>query len=71
MKRLGFELAAMVIVVVLAGLSVIATFGSARSGDLVFCQMVDGGVVVGATTDCSDVVVGPLDLVVSGAAASG
>lgn len=58
MRRLRFELAAMALIVVLAGLSVFATFGSARSGDLVFCQMVDGGVVVGVTTDCSDVVEG-------------
>lgn len=54
MRRLGFELAAMALIVVLAALSVVATLGSARSGDLVFCRMVDGGVVVGATTDCSD-----------------
>lgn len=58
MRRLGFELAVMALVVVLASLSVVATLGSARSGDLVFCQMVDGGVVVGATTDCSDVIDG-------------
>lgn len=56
MRRLGFELAAMVLIVVLAGISVVATLGSARSGDLVFCRMVDGGIVVGATTDCSDVI---------------
>ena len=45
MRRLGFELAAMVLIVVLAGISVVATLGSARSGDLVFCRRVDGGSV--------------------------
>jgi len=58
MRRLRFELAAMAFIVLLAGISVFATFGSARSGDLVFCQMVDGGVVIGATTDCSDAIAG-------------
>lgn len=53
-RRLRFELAAMALVVVLALVTVVATFGSARDGDLVFCQLVDGSVVVGATTDCSD-----------------
>lgn len=62
MRRLGFELALMVLVVVLAGLSVVATMGSARSGDLVFCEMVDGGVVIGATTDCSDVIDRPVEV---------
>ena len=52
-RRLRFELLAMALIVTLAGLSVLATFGSARSTDLVFCRMVDGGVVVGVTTDCS------------------
>jgi len=60
MRRLRFELAAMALIVVLASLSVFATFGSARSGDLVFCRMVEGGVVVGATTDCSDAIDGAL-----------
>lgn len=59
MSRLRFELAAMALMVILAGLTVVATFGSARSGDLVFCRMVDGGMVVGATTDCSDVIDDP------------
>lgn len=45
----------MALMVVLAGISVLATFGSARSGHLVFCRMVDGDVVVGVTTDCSEV----------------
>lgn len=58
MRRLRFELAAMAFIVMLAGLSVFATFGSARSGDLVFCRMVGGGVVVGVTTDCSDAIDG-------------
>ncbi|MFT5204073.1 MAG: hypothetical protein ACI9C1_003479 [Candidatus Aldehydirespiratoraceae bacterium] len=54
MRALKFELAAMGLVVMLAGVSVFATFGSARSTDIVFCQLVDGDVVVGVTTDCAD-----------------
>jgi hypothetical protein len=54
MRALKFELAAMVLVVMLAGFSVFATFGSARSTDIVFCQLADGDVVVGVTTDCAD-----------------
>ncbi len=72
MRRLAFELAAMALIVVLAAVSVVATMGSARSGDLVFCRMVDGGVVVGATTDCDGSnfdVTDPLELeIVSGRA---
>ncbi|MEM7140414.1 MAG: hypothetical protein AAF548_05215 [Actinomycetota bacterium] len=44
----------MALVVVLAVTSVLATMGSARGNDLVFCELVNGTVVVGATTDCSD-----------------
>lgn len=54
-RRLRYELTAMALVVVLAALSIVATFGSARDGDLVFCRLVDGSVVVGVTTDCSAV----------------
>ena len=54
MRALKFEVAAMVLVVTLAGFSVFATFGSARSTDIVFCQLADGDVVIGATTDCAE-----------------
>ncbi|MDW3220489.1 MAG: hypothetical protein R8F63_17915 [Acidimicrobiales bacterium] len=52
-RRLRYELSAMAFVVLLAAVSVVATFGSARDGDLVFCRLVDGSVVVGVTTDCA------------------
>ena len=58
LRRLRFELAAMALVVLLATVSVVATYGSARDGDLVFCRLVDGSVVVGVTTDCSEADVG-------------
>jgi hypothetical protein len=57
-RRMRFELAAMVVVVTLAVASIFATFGSASEAYLVFCHLVDGTVVVGATTDCSDAFVG-------------
>ncbi len=50
------ELAFMAAVVSLAALSVFATLGSARAGDLTFCRLVDGEVVIGVTTDCSEAV---------------
>ena len=55
-RSVATELGCMAAAVTLAGITVFATLGSARSGDLVFCQLVDGDVVVGVTTDCSEAV---------------